>query len=80
MSFPIFHLLAEVQIRGHFYWALKGTLSLGFNRPHFGLALAGSAPWPVSFSVHDGVPGQLLERYALSEDASYRDAEPLAVS
>ncbi len=31
MSFPIFHLLAEVQIRGHFYWALKGTLSLGFN-------------------------------------------------
>ena len=34
MSFPIFHLLAEVQIRGHFYWALKGTLSLGFNMKH----------------------------------------------
>ena len=37
MSFPIFHLLAEVQIRGHFYWALKGTLSLGFNMEKKGI-------------------------------------------
>ena len=31
MSFPISAPPSEPQIRGHFYWALKGTLSLGFN-------------------------------------------------
>ena len=31
MSFPISAPPLEPQIRGHFYWALKGTLSLGYN-------------------------------------------------
>ena len=31
MSFPISAPPSEPQIRGHFYWALKGTLSLGYN-------------------------------------------------
>ncbi len=31
MSFPIQAPPSEPQIRGHFYWALKGTLSLGYN-------------------------------------------------
>ena len=33
MSFPLSAPPSEPQSRGHFYWALKGTLSLGFNRP-----------------------------------------------
>ena len=33
MSFPISAPPLEPQIRGHFYWALKGTLSLGYNSP-----------------------------------------------
>ncbi len=32
MSFPLSAPPSEPQSRGHFYWALKGTLSLGFNR------------------------------------------------
>ena len=31
MSFPLSAPPSEPQSRGHFYWALKGTLSLGFN-------------------------------------------------
>ena len=31
MSFPISAPPSEPQIRGHFYWVLKGTLSLGYN-------------------------------------------------
>ena len=31
MSFPISAPPSEPQIRGHFYWVLKGTLSLGHN-------------------------------------------------
>ena len=31
MSFPISAPPLEPPIRGHFYWALKGTLSLGYN-------------------------------------------------
>ena len=33
MSFPLSAPPSEPQSRGHFYWALKGTLSLGFNIP-----------------------------------------------
>ena len=33
MSFPLSAPPSEPQSRGHFYWALMGTLSLGFNTP-----------------------------------------------
>ena len=41
MSFPIFHLLVEVQIRGHFYCLLMGTLSLPFNSDKLSAAVRG---------------------------------------
>ena len=48
MSFPISAPPLEPQIRGHFYWALKGTLSLGYNTA---LALTLALLWSLAMAI-----------------------------
>ena len=53
MSFPLSAPPSEPQSRGHFYWALKGTLSLGFNIEERWTSFR-LKPYFNDFVVHEG--------------------------